>query len=529
MSRHRSSPTPASSGRRLPDRTGTTSDPVPSRRRGWRQSRSPSSHPSPGNKGTAKISVQGTESPRRRWAPRVIRAAVGGWKGVAAILGAVASTISVYVFVAGTGAVSASPSPMTGDLNIAVADFGVSHVRDQTSSQATAHALAQSVFDYLGPHLVELRRGNLDVQTRSPSAVGAVHGNSAAQRSEDLARMSSEIHSDLIVSATLRSNAGETTIVPELYLGANKLADALELAGYHTLTPLTIEGDPDSNPVIRQDLRSGLIERTRGIARFIIGLGYYEDKNRQDHLIRAEANFSLALHDWTDASGRKLLYVFLGNVAGKRGQLTLAQQYYKRALRIDPAYDRAQLGLAEVLFQRAQGSCRAGSASIVSLWSALDAYRKLLAASGKSTVEGLSSKAALGAGRTYLCLSEAGATDGWGQARRQFQIVVGNYAREHTGVLRDLAAEGYAGLALTDIVLEGPKPGYREAAGHYRLAIEYSRDPERRGFFFSALAETYMKLHDPKWACVAYHQAEAADPAHLPDYQKDRRTVPGCL
>jgi tetratricopeptide (TPR) repeat protein len=358
--------------------------------------------------------------------------------------------------------------------------------------------------------------------------VGVVPGNGAAQRGEYLARLSSQIHSDLIVSATLRFDADETTIVPELYLGAKKLEDALELAGYQTLTPLTIAGDPDSNPVVRQELRHLLIERAGGIVRFIVGLGYYEDKNTPGHLARAEANFSLAVRDWTDASGQKLLYVFLGNVAGKRDRLALAQQYYTRALRIDPAYDRAQLGLAEVLFQRARGSCQAGSAHVAGLWSALGAYRKLLAAPGKPAVEGLTAKAALGAGRTYLCLSEAGAVDGWAQARRQFQTVVASYARQRKPVLRELAAEGYAGLALTDVPLDGPQPGYREAAGHYRLAIEYSLDLERRGFFFAALAGTYLKLNDPGRACAAYHQAETADPADLRDYQRDARSIPGC-
>jgi tetratricopeptide (TPR) repeat protein len=439
---------------------------------------------------------------------------------MAAILGAVASAISVYAFVNGSG-VSVNPSPMSGDLNIAVADFGVLRTNNQVSSQATAHALAQSVFDYLGTQLEPLRRDNLQVQTRFTSAV------SSAQRSAGLDRIASEIRADLIVSATLTFNAGETTIIPELYLSPNKLEDALELAGYHALTPVTVDGNPDSNPVIRQDLRNSIIERARGIARFIIGLGYYEDKNRQDHLIKAAASFSLALHDWTDASGRKLLYIFLGNASGKRGQLSLAQQYYSQALKIDPTYDRAQLGLAEVLFQRAQGSCRTRTANITGLWSALAAYQKL-AKSSKSAVEGLSSKVALGIGRTYLCLSQTGAIDGWAQARAQFQVVIANYSRERNSVLRELAAEGYAGVAITSIPLEGSQKGYRDAATNYALAIEYSRDPERRGFFLSALAETYMKLNDPKQACAAYHQAESVDPVHLPDYVAGTRGIPGC-
>jgi tetratricopeptide (TPR) repeat protein len=410
---------------------------------------------------------------------------------------------------------------MGGDLNIAVADFGVLRTNNQVSSQATAHALARSVFDYLGPQLEPLRRDNLQVQTRLTPGV------SQAQRSEGLSRLASEMRADLIVSAALTFNADETTIIPELYLNPNKLEDALELAGYQTLTPVTVDGDPDSNPVIRQDLRNSLIERARGIARFIVGLGYYEDKSSQDHLTKAAASFTLALHDWTDASGRKLLYVFLGNASGKRGQLSLAQQYYAQALKIDPTYDRAQLGLAEVLFQRAQGSCGARTANITGLRAALAAYQEL-AKRDKSAVEGLSSKVALGIGRTYLCLSQAKVIDGWAQARAQFQIVVNNYSRRRSTVLRELAAEGYAGIAITSIPLEGSGKGYRDAAADYTLAIESSRDPERRGFFLSALAEIYIKLNDPKQACAAYHQAESLDPIHRPDYVKGWRSIPGC-
>jgi len=95
-------------------------------------------------------------------------------------------------------------------------------------------------------------------------------------------------------------------------------------------------------------------------------------------------------------------------------------------------------------------------------------------------------------------------------------------------VLRELAAEGYAGIAITSIPLEGSERGYRDAAANYTLAIEYSRDPERRGFFLSALAEIYMKLSDPKQACAAYQQAESVDPVHRSDYVKDGRSIPGC-
>jgi tetratricopeptide (TPR) repeat protein len=519
MARHRPSTTPASSGRQT-GRRATTADSRTSRRKNEQKPQTRSSRPPPEkNRETAKIAVSRT-APRRSFVAWLTKTVTGGWKIMAAILGAVASAISVYAFVNGSG-VSVNPSPMSGDLNIAVADFGVLRTNNQVSSQATAHALAQSVFDYLGTQLEPLRRDNLQVQTRFTSAV------SSAQRSAGLDRIASEIRADLIVSATLTFNAGETTIIPELYLSPNKLEDALELAGYHALTPVTVDGNPDSNPVIRQDLRNSIIERARGIARFIIGLGYYEDKNRQDHLIKAAASFSLALHDWTDASGRKLLYIFLGNASGKRGQLSLAQQYYSQALKIDPTYDRAQLGLAEVLFQRAQGSCRTRTANITGLWSALAAYQKL-AKSSKSAVEGLSSKVALGIGRTYLCLSQTGAIDGWAQARAQFQVVIANYSRERNSVLRELAAEGYAGVAITSIPLEGSQKGYRDAATNYALAIEYSRDPERRGFFLSALAETYMKLNDPKQACAAYHQAESVDPVHLPDYVAGTRGIPGC-
>jgi tetratricopeptide (TPR) repeat protein len=519
MARHRPSTTLASSSRHAGHAVKSANS-LTGRRESGRKLHTRSSRPSPDNNDTGKTSVS-RRVPRGSFIVRVKKTVIGGWKVFAAIVGVVASAISVYAFVKGSGGTAERPSPMGGDLNIAVADFAVLRTNNQVSSQATAHALAQSVSDYLGPQLEPLRRDNLQVQTRLTPGV------SYAQRIEGLSHLASEIHADLVVSAALTFNADETTITPELYLGPNKLEDASELAGYHTLTPMTVDGDPDSNPVIRQDLRNSLIERARGIARFIVGLGYYEDKSRQDYLTKAAASFSLALRDWTDPSGRKLLYVFLGNASGKRGQLSLAQQYYSQALKIDPTYDRAQLGLAEVLFQRAQGSCIARTANITGLRSALAAYQRL-AKPGKSAVEGLSSKVALGIGRTNLCLSQAGAIDGWARARTQFQVVVDNYSRGRSSVLRELAAEGYAGIAITSIPLEGSGRGYRDAATNYALAIEYSRDPERRGFFLSALAEIYIKLGDPKQACAAYHQAQSVDPTHQSDYVKSGRSIPGC-
>ena len=116
------------------------------------------------------------------------------------------------------------------------------------------------------------------------------------------------------------------------------------------------KGNFAGNPASSEELRRQALARTSIMANLVIGLGYYLT-GRYD---RAAHYFEVAdgLPGWDPGEGKELLYVMLGNTAGKRGDLDAATQYYAEALAANPEYARAQLGAAEVRLRARCGGRR---------------------------------------------------------------------------------------------------------------------------------------------------------------------------
>jgi tetratricopeptide (TPR) repeat protein len=440
------------------------------------------------------------------------------------LLGVIASVLGVYMFIESKVESARPPPPMSGELNIAVARFSAFDDRGHQAPSASAHGLADSVFRFLQPQLNRLKKLGFDIQTRAPQDTGAVDTWSTEQRSQRLAELSDTTNADIVLTAKLISNEGDTTIIPELYAADSKLDGASELEGYHQLGSVTIIGDPDSNMVTRRDLRNELLANIRGSAQFIAGLSFYNKRQYGE----AAHEFGIAAPQFDHATGRKLLYIFLGNAAGKQKNWSDANRYYRQALRVDPRYGRAQLGLAELTFQRARGSCERSKANATGLKKAAEMYQDALRQGSPGA--DLPTKVALGLGRVYICLSQAEVVNGWAQARAQLSKVVEEYTRgnEH---FREYAAEAHAALGFTYFPLEGrtaAETQYRRAADEYNEAIRLSLDEQRDGVFYGYLAFAYAGLRDLPKACQAYEQAAQLDPARASRYRKERRGLPGC-
>ena len=386
------------------------------------------------------------------------------------------------------------------------------------------------------PHQAEQERNAIDAAKRA--GVGHVVALSVLGSSPDASvafgRWHGEIdrqalcnkaRADIVVAGRLINGGGRTTIIPELFIAERKLGGAQEIGGYHQLASVIRNGDPDSNPVLRRALRDQLLARTRGIAHLLVGLGFYD----QRRFPQAADAFRAAQQDWPDPDGRKLLELLLGNTAGKQGRYDRAQQHYQRALAAAPGYGRAQLGLAELTYQRARGACERGKANAAGLRVALRRYQDVLHAVQQPEAD-LPAKTAFGLGRTYLCLSQAEVADDWAQAETQFRVVISEFNRGNQR-LQQLAAEAYAGLGLALLPPRGASDAdvkYRQAAGAYQQAIQLSLDPERQGVFFGTLGYIDQRLGDAAHACDSYQRAAALDPHHAGRYQAVRSRLHGC-
>jgi tetratricopeptide (TPR) repeat protein len=401
--------------------------------------------------------------------------------------------------------------PMSGDLNIAVARFSAVSAQREPAAQVTARALADSVFRHLGPELTSLEDVGYEIQTRSPRDTGAADAQQAEQRTLQLEALAEAAHADIIITANLVSGDGQTRFTPELYIADRKLGSAHELGGYYGLGQVIVPGDPDSNPAVRLTLRDGLLTRARGIARFILGLGFYQVGD----FPKAAREFTRTQQDWADPVGRKLLNLFLGNTAGKRAQFGLARTYYQQALDTDRSYGRARLGLAELTYQAAAGKdCQPGQANADGLRTALTLFQHVLDAGDQSPATDLPTKVAFGLGRTYWCLTEGRIADYSAEARAQFITVIDAFDRGNRRI-RELAAQASFGLGLTYLSGQASPDAedYRRAIEAHQRAIRYSLDPRQQADVLESLADIYEQLNNTQQACEAYRRAAALDPA----------------
>ena len=405
---------------------------------------------------------------------------------------------------------AAGPGPMTGDLRIAVAEF--LELNPGGGASPAASALATSFSDELVRELEPFADTGFLISTRSPAETGRVEGTTREARAAAAAELARKHNANLLVYGVLDAGGSGTGLAPEFYLSEAALTDAEELAGDHELgRRVTTVGGLD-NPVASLRLREQLLARTRAMAEFVIGLGYALQSDHAAALSHFQA--AEASPGWDDGDGKEVLYLFIGNAAQKAKDLDRAESAYARAVAINPQYGRGRLGVAEVMFQRARGSCEAGGVDAAGLERAVAAFRASLDAKVKPAVADVPLKADLGISRALACQSQALLADRWAEAAAGFQRVITAFEAGTTRS-RTLAAEAYGGMGLVHLPAAGA-PDARAAllrsAEAYRKAVELSIHPDRTAAFSANLGFVYSKLGDRAAADAAYAAAINVEP-----------------
>ncbi len=424
---------------------------------------------------------------------------------------------------------SAASRPMTGDYNIAVAEFEGVDAAGRPVDSTEAHALAQSVHDLLEQRLAAIRQENLDLKLRGPDETGRVQGTTPARRAQAAATKAKQIQADVVVYGTLRTDV-PNQFSAEFFLSDLHLQNAEELFGQHELgSTIVTAGDIGRNPVIRRELREQILARTNALAEFLVGLSFYEANEPQPALDHFEA--ARATAGWDDHDGTEVLYLFLGNTAGKLGDLGRASTYYDQALGLNPQYARALLGRAEVVLHQSWADCEAGNpeVDVGGVRAALDTFRSALSAEDQPALSDVPTKVVFGEGRVHRCLSQALVDDAWADAEREFQTVIDVFTKGNVRV-RELAAQSYAELGFVHLPAVGvpnPDDRLRQALTDYQRAIELSAVDDRKAFFSSMRGSILARLGDVAQADEAYLLAIRLtdDEEARAAYEKDRQAL----
>ncbi len=418
---------------------------------------------------------------------------------------------------------------MTGDFNIAVASFGAADATGRVEPSEAGEELAQSLADRLEVELEPFEESGFDLQVRPPTEMARLTGATPEERVREAEAQARKIKADLVVYGTIRPVGDTPAFVPELFLNEQKLPRAEELVGQHDLgSSIPTTHDFAQSVVARKELRERLLGRTNALTNLVLGLSYYSGDRLEDAARHFEA--ARVAPGWDDADGKEVIYLFLGNVAGKLGDLDAAAAHFARALELEPEYARAESAPDRCCSRGLATDCAPGDVDATGLDGALGRFQAATRATVQSPLADIGTKSAFGEGQVYLCLSQALVADRWADAQANFERVIADYGGKNPR-LRDTAAEAYSNLGFIHLPFAADAPDaparYRQALADYDRAIDTTRLNDRRAFFHSMRGFILARLGDRNGAVAAYGEAIRLEPdeTRRQEYEARRQAV----
>ena len=376
---------------------------------------------------------------------------------------------------------------MTGDFRIAVMGFA----EEQNVEKGTGTELANSVYQRLTENFEQMD-WDVTVSIWGPDRVGKVSGETNEERAKVATELAERIGAHLVVYGLVESAQAGWIVIPEFVVSTTSFFEAQEVTGPHELgTPLSINGQ---DPIVTSiEVSKQYRARVEALSRIAIGLAYYS----VDRYAEALSEFELALQveDWQEDRGKEIVYLLMGNAAGKNNELSLAGSYHEAALGIAPNYARAHIGLASTYYLLALSdytrSLEPDDIDAELLRQAIGEYELAQDTTPRPTVSDMSGKVNFGLGQCYLMLSLTDDSNYLELAVEKFNAVLTAYAEDSNINLRELVAESHARLALIALINNQPQEAVRE----YEAAVQLLYDkPERQAYYEAEAKEIQLRI-----------------------------------
>lgn len=372
---------------------------------------------------------------------------------------------------------------MSGDFRVAVAAF---EVRGDRDDRPMGEELAEGVYLRMEQAFEELNP-NFTIGLWGPDEVEPIRGATREARAVAAARLADEIGADVIVYGLVDATRPVWILTPEFYISDENLIDAQEITGQHEIGQ-PFEATGQGNVATRIAVSTKLGARAQLLSLLTVGLSYYAARDYG----AAQAVFGQVEreYDWSEMGGREVLYLLLGNAAGKNDNLDVAESAYQKALAENPDYSRAYGGLGSVYYIRAlrpadeTGNLAAIDVELIN--QSISSYERAAVASIKPALSDIDTKVHFGLGQGYLALHLQDANQPVAPAIREFTAVIDDYGDGENPRVVELAAEAHARLGLI-YIMRGDVFG---AIAEYEKAVELlSHVPERQRLYKERIRE----------------------------------------
>lgn len=330
---------------------------------------------------------------------------------------------------------SQQPRMMTGDFNIAVAEFEEKSLSE--SDTGVAAVISQDIASFLTE---EYQAISFEAVQVAHDKIGIIH------EAEQARKLAEKINADLVIYGDVTVIDDQAQVNPQFYVQEPYRQDAGEIGGQHKLTlPINFPVADLLTPA--SDVHTDLRRRTAILTEFTKGLTYRATGNL---LLAAEAmDEAIDTADgYGDFGGKEVIYMLASDVARLQEAYDQAQQYVDEALHLNQEYGRAYIAQANLYYD--QGD----------FFQARKAYEQALALEDQPFGAYVAEKAHIGLGNIYTFqFQEMRGND---QATDDERVSVANAALEHYQAvidtyrqssnpeerLREMAAWSYYGGAI---------------------------------------------------------------------------------
>jgi tetratricopeptide (TPR) repeat protein len=350
-----------------------------------------------------------------------------------------------------------APDRMTGDFNIAVAQFG--EVTDQgIVPSALATQIGKLLFDFLDSEYRATDFG-LNIQV-AYKKIGPI------TESREAEQLAADIGADIVIYGSVFVTGDEATLSPRFYVANRPDIDIGELTGQYQLAlPIQFE---ISSLGFQDKVNAELRSRTAILVHVTEGLVYLSANNLEAATRSAqEAIREAERHGPFD--GQEVLYVLAAHTNTCLGNLEAASKYVDQALALNPECARAYIARGNIYYAQAIQA----SLDESKLNQALAEYKRALEAQDQPAGAYITEKVNAALGNVYVV--QAQKTDDpelFAKAIYHYNQVVDEYEKTKNEGIRELTAIAYSGLGAA---YERQKD-YAQAKKAYRRCIDLTRD-----------------------------------------------------
>ncbi len=399
------------------------------------------------------------------------------------------------------------PPPMSGEFNIAIANFIVVDENGKRINSSDGEEIALFLYDHLTANITQ--DIPFTVEIRGPGQMPKISGRNDQERQASVAQIASDINANIVVYGVI--NQGEKSfLTPSFYVNQQGFEQAIEITGPYALGSPILVDLPFNRTAIQDIENPALSARTQALNLITIGLAYYS----VDNFDVAVSYFSEAseISGWFDNAGKEIAYMLIGNaysrivsIKQEIAYLKLASIAYEKSIEINPSYARAYVGKAGIRYIEALGNPDSSEFGVVDI-DLLDEAERLYAYSlDVSDVPQnayLDIKTQFSLGQIYIVKSQVlSDPDFLEKAETAFQYVVDSYQNGNAPI-QDFASHAFARLGLINRM----NSNTAEAIKYYEKAIEIA-SPYYKGFYSASLAEIYIADDKIEEAIILYDNA----------------------